>query len=142
MDARVSGEAGEVQDPQKGNGSNRNGHDPDGVAGFSRPANRLLGFWVVLVSVLGPGVGVCPPETPLEERRRRHTGAATAPIRWGTGSMAVRRPPAAEAPSAGGFDRPPTAATRPMASPASAVPFEWVLAGGVEAAVVGRVVDG
>ena len=91
MDARVSGEAGEVQDPQKGNGSNRNGHDPDGVAGFSRPANRLLGFWVVLVSVLGPGVGVCPPETPLEERRRRHTGAATAPIRWGTGSMAVRR---------------------------------------------------
>ena len=42
----------------------------------------------------------------------------------------------------GGLDRPPTAVTRPMVSPASAVPFVWVPAGGVEAAVVGRVVDG
>ena len=42
----------------------------------------------------------------------------------------------------GRLDPPPTAATRPMASPASAAPFEWVLAGGVEAAVVGRVIDG
>lgn len=42
----------------------------------------------------------------------------------------------------GGLDRPPTAVTRPMASPASAVPFVWVPDGGVEAAVVGRVVDG
>ena len=42
----------------------------------------------------------------------------------------------------GGLDRPPTAVTRPMVSPASAVPFEWVSEGGVEAAVVGRVVDG
>ena len=41
----------------------------------------------------------------------------------------------------GRLDPPPTAVTRPMVSPASAVPFEWV-SEGVEAAVVGRVVDG
>ena len=41
----------------------------------------------------------------------------------------------------GRLDRPPTAVTRPMVSPASAVPFEWV-SEGVEAAVVGRVVNG
>ena len=41
-----------------------------------------------------------------------------------------------------GLDRPPTAVTRPMVSPALAARFEWVSEGGVEAAVVGRVVDG
>ena len=39
------------------------------------------------------------------------------------------------------LDPPPTAATRPMVSPALAVPFEWV-SEGVEAAVVGRVING
>ena len=34
------------------------------VVGFSRPANRLLAFWVMLVSVRRPGFGVFPPETP------------------------------------------------------------------------------
>ena len=49
---------------------------------------------------------------------------------------------ATEDPSAGGLDRPPTTVARPMVSPALAARLECVSEGGVEAAVVGRVVDG
>ena len=80
------------------------------------------------------------PASPRVEQRSRPGNlgpvsphVTAPPTYWGTPDLRK---------GLGRLDRPPTAATRPMVSPASAAPFKWVPAGGVEAAVVGRVVDG
>ena len=47
-----------------------NGWAAQVVAGFSRPLDRLVGFWVVVVSVRGPGVwGVSARNWRLETSR-------------------------------------------------------------------------
>ena len=52
-----------VPPAQEGTGSDRNGQAVWVVDGFSRPVNRLVGVWVVLVNVLRAGFGVFLPET-------------------------------------------------------------------------------
>ena len=65
------------------------------VVGFSRPANRLLAFWVMLVSVRRPGFGVFPPETP--SRSFAANGVLGEPV-----TRLFARVAAADTPSAGG----------------------------------------
>ena len=68
------------------------------VVGFSRPANRLLAFWVMLVSVRRPGFGVFPPETP--SRSFAANGVLGEPV-----TRLFARVAAADTPSAGGTQR-------------------------------------
>ena len=105
------------------------------MGGISRPPKRLLDLWVVLVNVPNTVSGVLPPETGGSDQKLRPRPSRPFPPLF-------RLPQLPTSERTRGLDRPPTAVTRPMVSPALAVPFEWVSEGGVEVAVVGRVVDG
>ena len=90
----------------------------------------------------GSGVvvdGVPHPASPRVEQRSGPGNLGPFPPRNGPSHLLGYSRPLN---GLGGLDRPPPAATRPMVSPALAVPYVGVSAGGVEAAVVGRVVDG
>ena len=112
---------------------------PGSWQGSPSPQNGSQPFALCWLTILRPdwdGFGFGSARNPLR---------GVSPPRRAGGNRILwlfARVTAADTPFRWGLGRPPTAATRPMVSPASAVPFVWVSAGGVEAAVVGRVVDG
>ena len=90
--------------------------------GVLPPPKRLLSRWGVLVNVPNTVSGVLPPK--LAARTRSRGLGRPVPSRR-CSDYSNSRP----LKGLGGLDRPPTVVTRPMVSPASAVPFEWVSEG-------------